>query len=124
MSEETVNEIKWTIHDTNPDLVPKFREKLSEVVDPEIGMNIIQLGLIRDITIDDKIARLKMILTTPFCPYGPAMVEMTRQKAQDAINKPVTIEMGMDVWDFSMMESRIVAMSFCEPRSCIGRLSS
>jgi len=104
MSEETVNEIKWTIHDTHPDLVPKFREKLSEVVDPEIGMNIIQLGLIRDVTIDEKIARLKMILTTPFCPYGPAMVEMTRQKGQEAVDKPVTIEMGMEVWDFAMME--------------------
>ena len=104
MSEEPVNEVKWTIHTTHPELVQKFREKLSEVVDPEIGMNIIQLGLIRDITVDDKFARLKMILTTPFCPYGPAMVEMTRNKAQDAINKPVTVEMGMEVWDFAMME--------------------
>jgi metal-sulfur cluster biosynthetic enzyme len=84
--------------------VDTLREKLSEVVDPEIGMNIIQLGLIRDVSIEDQIARMKMILTTPFCPYGPAMLEMTREKAQEALNKPVTIEMGMDVWDFSMME--------------------
>ena len=49
MTEETVNEIQWTIHQTNPELVPQAREKLSEVVDPEIGMNIIQLGLIRDV---------------------------------------------------------------------------
>jgi metal-sulfur cluster biosynthetic enzyme len=104
MSDTVENEIKWTIHDTNPELVEPFRDKLSEVVDPEIGLNIIQLGLIRNVEIDGNIARLKMLLTTPFCPYGPAMVEMTRQKAQEAINKPVTIEMGMEVWDFSMME--------------------
>jgi metal-sulfur cluster biosynthetic enzyme len=67
-------------------------------------MNIIQLGLIRDVSIEDEIARMKMILTTPFCPYGPAMVEMTREAAQRGLNKPVTIEMSMDVWDFSMME--------------------
>jgi len=102
MTEETVNPIKWTIHDTHPDKVQIAREKLSEVVDPEIGMNIIQLGLVRDISIENDIARLKMILTTPFCP--PAMIEMTKAKAVEALDMPVTIEMGMDMWDFSMME--------------------
>lgn len=104
MEEQAPNILKWTVHDTHPELVDTLREKLSEVVDPEIGMNIIQLGLVRDVSIEDPIARLKMILTTPFCPYGPAMVEMTREKAQDALNQPVTVEMGIDVWDFSMME--------------------
>ena len=104
MSEESLNTIKWTIHDTHPHMVEIAREKLAEVVDPEIGMTIIQLGLVRDITIEEQTARLKMILTTPFCPYGPAMVDMTRNKAQEALKMPVTVEMGMDVWDFSMME--------------------
>jgi metal-sulfur cluster biosynthetic enzyme len=104
MTEETVNEIKWTIHETHPDKVKAARDRLSEVVDPEIGMNIIQLGLVRDITIENDIARLKMILTTPFCPYGPAMIEMTKAKAVEGLDMPVTIEMGMEMWDFSMME--------------------
>ena len=104
MTEETVNEIQWTIHTTNPELVKPAREKLSEVVDPEIGMNIIQLGLVRDISVENGIARLNMILTTPFCPYGPAMIEMTKAKAVEGLNMPVTIEMGMDVWDCAMME--------------------
>ena len=102
--EEGTNILKWSIHDTHPELVEVTREKLSEVVDPEIGMNIIQLGLVRDVEIDGVIARLKMVLTTPFCPYGPAMIDQTRQKAQEALNQPVTVEMSMDVWDFSMME--------------------
>ncbi len=105
MSEEqTPNQIKWTIHKTNPELVEVVRARLSEVVDPEIGMNIIQLGLIRNVELENNIARLQMILTTPFCPYGPAMLEMTKAKAVEALNRPVTIEMGMDMWDFSMME--------------------
>ena len=105
MSEEPLNEIHWTLHDTHPDKVQHLRDKLCEVVDPEIGMNIIQLGLVRDVTIEEnQTGRLKMILTTPFCPYGPAMVEMTRNKAQEGLKMPVTVEMGMDVWDFSMME--------------------
>ena len=52
MTEETVNTIKWTIHDTHPDRVQPLRDSLSEVVDPEIGMNIIQLGLVRDVEIE------------------------------------------------------------------------
>jgi metal-sulfur cluster biosynthetic enzyme len=104
MSDSEIKQIQWTIHSTHPDIVEKVRASLSEVVDPEIGMNIIQLGLIRDVTIDNSMARLKMILTTPFCPYGPAMIEMTKAKAVEGLNMPVTIEMGMEMWDFSMME--------------------
>ncbi len=104
MTEESANQIKWSIHETHPEIVEQARARLSEVVDPEIGMNIIQLGLVRDIEIEKGIGRLKMILTTPFCPYGPAMIEMTRAKASEGLNMPVTVELGMDMWDFSMME--------------------
>jgi metal-sulfur cluster biosynthetic enzyme len=104
MTNETQNIIKWSIHETHPDIVERVRASLSEVVDPEIGLTIIQLGLVRNVEVDGEIARLKMILTTPFCPYGPAMVDMTRQKAQEGLKMPVTVEMGMDAWDFSMME--------------------
>ena len=103
MSEE-IKEIQWTIHKTHPEMVKNARERLSEVIDPEIGMNIIQLGLVRDIEIENNIGHVKMILTTPFCPYGPAMIEMTKAKAVEGLNMPVNIEMGMDMWDFSMME--------------------
>ena len=102
--EQTVQPLKWTLQDTNPELVEPLRAKLAEVVDPEIGMTIIQLGLVRDMSIENGIAHMKMILTTPFCPYGPALIEMTRQKAVEALDKPVTIEMIPDMWDFSMME--------------------
>ena len=104
MTEEAVNQIKWSIHETHPEIVDQARAHLSEVVDPEIGMNIIQLGLVRNIEIENGVGHLKMILTTPFCPYGPAMIEMTKAKAVEGLNMPVTIEMGMDMWDFSMME--------------------
>ncbi|MCG2788151.1 MAG: iron-sulfur cluster assembly protein [Anaerolineae bacterium] len=105
MSEENLNVLHWTLNDTHPEIVENVRAKLREVIDPEIGMDIIQLGLVRDVSIEENgTARLKMILTTPFCPYGPAMVEMTRAKGQEGLNMPVTVEMGMDVWDFSMME--------------------
>ncbi len=102
-SKET-NLIKWAIHQTHPDIVETMRGKLSEVIDPEIGLSIIQLGMVREVEIENDITRVKMILTTPFCPYGPALIDMTKQKATEALSKPATVELAMDPWDFSMME--------------------
>jgi metal-sulfur cluster biosynthetic enzyme len=105
MSDETTaNEIVWDIHATHPDLVTPLRAKLEEVVDPEIGLNVIQLGLIRQVSIEDNSARLYVLLTTPFCPYGPAMLEVIKQKAQEGLGVQVALELGMEPWDFSMME--------------------
>jgi metal-sulfur cluster biosynthetic enzyme len=105
MSDETaINEIIWDLHETHPDLVPALRAKLAEVVDPEIGLNVIQLGLIRKVSIQDNAAKMYVLLTTPFCPYGPAMLEMIKQKAEEGLAMPVTMDLGMEPWDFSMME--------------------
>jgi metal-sulfur cluster biosynthetic enzyme len=104
MSENTGRKVIWQLESTHPDLAQKLQESLREVVDPEIGLNIIELGLVRDVTVEDDQAKLNMILTTPFCPYGPAMLETTRQKAEAALERPTTIEMGLEMWDFSMME--------------------
>ena len=104
MSEEEKKEIRWAIHETHPELVAPLRAKLAEVTDPEIGMNVLQLGLVRKIEVEGEIVKMYVILTTPFCPYGPAMIDAIREKAQEAVSMPVAIEMGMEPWDFSMME--------------------
>ena len=105
MSDEAaVNEIIWDIHETHPDKVPALRARLAEVVDPEIGLNVVQLGLIRKVSIADAAAKIYVLLTTPFCPYGPAMLEMIKQKAEEGLGLPVALELGMEPWDFSMME--------------------
>lgn len=96
--------IIWQAESTHPDLAESTREALRQVIDPEIGLNIIELGLVRDLTISDTQAHVSMILTTPFCPYGPALLEMARQKAENALQRPTTIEVGMDMWDPTMME--------------------
>lgn len=105
MSEETNNNRPtWQIDSTHPELVEQLTTALSEVIDPELGLNIIQLGLIRDVRIEDESALVRMILTTPFCPYGPAMLESTRQKAEESLKMPAHMDLGMEMWDFSMME--------------------
>lgn len=94
----------WQIESTHQELAEPLKAKLREIVDPEIGLDIIALGLVRDVALQDESAKVTMILTTPFCPYGPAILETARQKAQEVIGKPTTIEMGMEMWDFSYME--------------------
>ena len=103
------NQPVWVAESTHPELIEHLRESLREIVDPEIGLNIIELGLVRNVEIEDGSANLTMILTTPFCPYGPAMLETTRQKAEKALEIPTTLEFGTEMWDFSMMEESAAA---------------
>jgi|SRR5688500_4820799 metal-sulfur cluster biosynthetic enzyme len=81
-----------------------LREALRVVIDPEIGMNVIELGLVRDIDIEPERGHVTMIMTTPFCPYAPQLLEKTRQVSQEYLSRPTTIEMGLEMWDPSMME--------------------
>ena len=50
-------------------------DSLRAVVDPEIGMNVVELALIRQIIFSPESTEIKMILTTPFCPYAGAMIQ-------------------------------------------------
>jgi metal-sulfur cluster biosynthetic enzyme len=45
-----------------------------------------------------------MLLTTPFCPYGPQLLEQVRMTVQDVTGVPTTIEFSPELWDPSMME--------------------
>lgn len=51
----------------------QIKEALCEVKDPEIGMNIIELGLVYDIILnqDKGSVQINMTLTSPGCPLGP-----------------------------------------------------
>ncbi len=49
-------------------------ELLKEVIDPEVEINIVDLGLIYDVTIEDKQINITMTLSTPSCPIGDSIV--------------------------------------------------
>ena len=84
-------------------------ESLRSVIDPEIGLNIVELGLIRNIEIneEDDMADVTMILTTPFCPYGPALIEQVRMVGNTVMQGGVNVEVGTELWDPSMMEEGV-----------------
>lgn len=81
-------------------------ESLRSVIDPEIGLNIVELGLIRGVEIDqdEESGEITMILTTPFCPYGPALIEQVRQVGNSVLAGGVNVQIGTELWDPSMME--------------------
>jgi metal-sulfur cluster biosynthetic enzyme len=103
------NKINWIAETTHPALMDPLRENLRQVMDPEIGLNVIELGLVRDVIVADESAHIVMVMTTPFCPYAPALLEMSRKKAEEALLLPTTIEMSMEMWDPSMMEDDAAA---------------
>lgn len=61
---------------TTPDDV---REALKEVYDPELGINIVDLGLIYDVTVEGGKADITATLTSPGCPLGPEIVSNVRR---------------------------------------------
>lgn len=81
-------------------------ESLRTVIDPEIGMNIVELGLIRKIDVNEAedTAKITMILTTPFCPYGPQLIEQVRLVSNQVAKGGAAVEVGTELWDPSMME--------------------
>lgn len=107
MSTEEHVPFHWSIDDTHPHFHDRLVEALSTVIDPELGYNVVQLGLVREVGIKDDEAHVLMILTTPFCPYGPSMLESTRQATEEALGLKTTIEFGTQPWDFSYMDPEL-----------------
>lgn len=99
----------WQIVQEKPEVGPILDEAFREIIDPELGLNIMELGLVRDVQLKEEAAHVVMIMTTPFCPYAPALLESTRAKAESVLNIPTTIEMGMQMWDPSFMEEGVGA---------------
>jgi len=104
MTDPDQNKPVWDIEGTNPDLVEPLTEELKKVMDPEIGLNVLELGLIRNVAVINGEAKLMMIMTTPFCPYGPVLLETTRQHAEIGIKLPTSITLSYEPWDPTMMD--------------------
>ena len=74
-------------------------DALREVVDPEIGMNVVELALIKQIILGKDESEIKMILTTPFCPYAGAMIQQVKEQAESVTEHPVKITLLAERWD-------------------------
>lgn len=71
-------------------------KKLEEVIDPELNINIVDLGLIYELTPKKKELKIKMTFTTPACPLLGVMMSDIEEKAKSLGFTKVDVDI---VWD-------------------------
>jgi metal-sulfur cluster biosynthetic enzyme len=84
--------------DTELPTEDQVREALRSVQDPEVGINVVDLGLIYRVDVAPQAVHVVMTMTTPACPLG----EMITEDARRAIGATLPEGVGVDielVWD-------------------------
>lgn len=71
---------------------------LREVVDPEVGINVVDMGLIYDVAVQEDRVAVTMTLTSPACPMGAHLADESRQTIIDALGSSVQVEVNL-VWE-------------------------
>ena len=87
------------------DLRDKVIAEIKKIYDPEIPVNIYELGLIYDININNSEVKVKMTLTTPNCPVAESLPKEVKDSILeiDGVSK-VDLDLVWDPpWDKSMM---------------------
>jgi|TARA_B100000405_G_scaffold288952_1_gene238021 FeS assembly SUF system protein len=87
------------------DLKEKVIAEIKKIYDPEIPVNIYELGLIYDISIKDKDVSVKMTLTTPNCPVAESLPKEVKDSIMEIKEvKKVDLDLVWEPpWDKSMM---------------------
>ena len=76
----------------------RVREALRSVDDPEVGMNIVDLGLVYRIDIAPERVRVELTMTTPACPLGELITDNARRAVGAALPQNVAVDVVL-VWD-------------------------
>lgn len=81
--EDTRQETRPEADDADDALVEGVREALRGVTDPELGINIVDLGLVYGIDVDEeRTVRVTMTLTSPGCPAGGQILSGAKESAE------------------------------------------
>lgn len=90
----------------NQDFTMAAWQSLGQVFDPELGIDVVSLGLIYDVHQEDKTIKIKMTLTTPGCPASENLPEMALQAVRTSLKDQVKVDLQVvwdPPWDPSMM---------------------
>ena len=74
------------------------REALRSVYDPEVGMSIVELGLVYRIDVAPKRVHVEMTMTTPACPMGDLMSDKARRAVRAVLPEGVVLDIEL-VWE-------------------------
>ena len=86
-------------------LKEKVISEIKKIYDPEIPVNIYELGLIYDVSIENHDVKVKMTLTTPNCPVAESLPKEVKDSIKEIKEvNDVSLDLVWDpTWDKSMM---------------------
>lgn len=94
------------------------RDTLLRVIDPEVGINIVDLGLVYGLDVRDDFIGIDLTMTSPACPMGEMILEDLHGKIQrDFPDARVEVELVWEPpWDPEMMSDRAKSNLGWQPR--------
>ena len=97
--------------DASPPTADQVKLALRKVKDPELNLNIIDLGLVYDIMVDAADVQVDMTLTSPGCPAGPQiMTDVERAvKAMPGVGNATINLVWQPFWSPDLIEPRVRA---------------
>ena len=97
--------------DELPVTVDEVRAALRRVKDPELNLNIVDLGLVYDIAVDGPNVKVDMSLTSPGCPSGPEIMRDAENavKATEGVREATINLVWSPIWTPERIEPRVRA---------------
>lgn len=86
-----------------------IRDALRKVVDPEVGANIVDLGLVYRIELSDRQLLVEMTMTSPACPMGDLIVDDAHAELDRVLPPDVSVNLQVvwePPWNPSMMSEQ------------------
>src|SRR5699024_6209944 len=85
--------------------VAQLREALRDVIDPELGIDIVSLGLVYGLEVHDRVAAVVLTTTTPACPLGEYLTDEVRRVLLDggAVDRIEVVLTHVPTWTPDMM---------------------
>lgn len=89
----------------------KIKKALQKVIDPELGVSIVDLGLIYDVRYENGEAEVEMTLTSPGCPLAPIIDKKIKEAVKEVSEvKHLTLELVWDPpWSKELMSEELKA---------------
>ena len=85
-----------------------IRDALRHVIDPEIGVNIVDLGLVYRIEVEGARARIAMTMTSPTCPLADYLKDLATSAIRRHVPDVVDVDINLEwepPWDPDMMSN-------------------
>jgi metal-sulfur cluster biosynthetic enzyme len=92
-----------------PPTVDEVRSALRRVKDPELNLNIVDLGLVYDVAVDGRAVKVDMSLTSPGCPSGPEIMKDAelQVKAVPGVSEATINLVWSPIWTPDRIEPRV-----------------